>query len=161
MNHFHSRTTIVGSAPMFGVPQQTMTSMFEQGYAHTAPNFSMPNPGVAPYTPGYNGRAYTNPNGNYQASYTTVAYTDPISLPGSSAGFLPKFAYHNTMWHNMLGQPKFSGFGYETPPQFSFSLQLIDMTPTRATVEPGADPNHLTNQLATMLIESFSIEPKG
>jgi hypothetical protein len=28
MNHFHNRTTIEGSAPTFGMPQQTMTSMF-------------------------------------------------------------------------------------------------------------------------------------
>jgi hypothetical protein len=35
------------------------------------------------------------------------------------------------------------------------------MTPARATVEPGVDPNNLTNQLATILRESFSIEPKG
>jgi hypothetical protein len=30
-----------------------------------------------------------------------------------------------------------------------------------ATAEPGTDPNNLTNQLATILRESFSIEPKG
>jgi hypothetical protein len=35
------------------------------------------------------------------------------------------------------------------------------MTPTRAMAEPGADPNNLTNQLATILRESFGIEPKG
>jgi hypothetical protein len=35
------------------------------------------------------------------------------------------------------------------------------MTPARATVEPGVNPNNLTNQLATILRESFSIEPKG
>jgi hypothetical protein len=39
--------------------------------------------------------------------------------------------------------------------------QLIDMTPARATAEPGADPNNLTNQLATILHESFGIEPIG
>jgi hypothetical protein len=33
--------------------------------------------------------------------------------------------------------------------------------PTRATTEPGADPNNLTTQLATILCESFGIEPKG
>jgi hypothetical protein len=32
--------------------------------------------------------------------------------------------------------------------------------PTRATVEPDADPNNLTNQLTTILHESFGIEPK-
>jgi hypothetical protein len=35
------------------------------------------------------------------------------------------------------------------------------MTATRATVDPSADPNNLTNQLATILHESFDIEPKG
>jgi hypothetical protein len=35
------------------------------------------------------------------------------------------------------------------------------MMPARATTEPGADPNNLTNQLATILRESFDIEPKG
>jgi hypothetical protein len=28
MNHFHSQTTIEGSAPTFGMPQQTTTSIF-------------------------------------------------------------------------------------------------------------------------------------
>jgi hypothetical protein len=31
VNHIHSQTTTEGSAPTFGVPQQTMTSMFGQG----------------------------------------------------------------------------------------------------------------------------------
>jgi hypothetical protein len=31
----------------------------------------------------------------------------------------------------------------------------------RATAEPSTDPNNLTNQLATILCESFDIEPKG
>jgi hypothetical protein len=35
------------------------------------------------------------------------------------------------------------------------------MTPAQATTEPSADTNNLTNQLATILSESFSIEPKG
>jgi hypothetical protein len=35
------------------------------------------------------------------------------------------------------------------------------MMRTRATAELGADPNNLTNQLATILHESFGIEPKG
>jgi hypothetical protein len=48
----------------------------------------MPNPVPTLYTPGYNDRTYTNPNGNYQTPYTTVAYTDPIPLPGSLAEFL-------------------------------------------------------------------------
>jgi hypothetical protein len=35
------------------------------------------------------------------------------------------------------------------------------MMPARAIAEPGADPNNLTYQLATILHESFDIEPKG
>jgi hypothetical protein len=35
------------------------------------------------------------------------------------------------------------------------------MMPSRATAEPGADSNNLTNQLSTILCESFNIEPKG
>jgi hypothetical protein len=35
------------------------------------------------------------------------------------------------------------------------------MTLGRAIAEPGADPNNLTNQLATILCMSFGIEPKG
>jgi hypothetical protein len=35
------------------------------------------------------------------------------------------------------------------------------MTHARATAELGVDPNNLTNQLTTILHESFSIEPKG
>jgi hypothetical protein len=35
------------------------------------------------------------------------------------------------------------------------------MTPPQATAESGADPNKLTNQLATIFGESFDIEPKG
>jgi hypothetical protein len=93
VNHFDSRTTIAGSAPTFGMPQRTMASMFEQGYIHTAPSFTISNPGLAPYTPCYNGRAYPNPNSSYQAPYTIVAYTDPIPLPDSSLGFLPNHAY--------------------------------------------------------------------
>jgi hypothetical protein len=96
VNHFHSRTTIKGSAPTFGMPQQTMTNMFGQGYTHTTPNFSMPNPGLATYTYGYNGQTYPNPNCNYQAPYTIISYTDHIPLPGSSLGFLPNHAYQNT-----------------------------------------------------------------
>jgi hypothetical protein len=33
--------------------------------------------------------------------------------------------------------------------------------PGRATTEPNVDSNNLTNQLATILCESFGIEPKG
>jgi hypothetical protein len=60
---------------------------------------------------------------------------------------------------NTYGQPEAHGFGFETPPQFP--SRSIDMTPPRATVELGADPNNLTNQLAIILRESFGIEPKG
>jgi hypothetical protein len=35
------------------------------------------------------------------------------------------------------------------------------MTPPHAMTEPGVDHNNLTNQLATILRESFGIEPKG
>jgi hypothetical protein len=34
------------------------------------------------------------------------------------------------------------------------------MMPPRATAEPGTDPDNLTNQLPTILRESFGIEPK-
>jgi hypothetical protein len=34
VNHFHSRTTIEGSTPNLWMLQQTMTSMFGQGYTH-------------------------------------------------------------------------------------------------------------------------------
>jgi hypothetical protein len=54
---------------------------------------------------------------------------------------------------------KSRGFGYETPPQFL--PQPINMTLTWATAKPDVDPNNLTNQLATILRESFGIEPKG
>jgi hypothetical protein len=35
------------------------------------------------------------------------------------------------------------------------------MTTDPTIAEPGADPNNLTNQLATILRESFGIEPKS
>jgi hypothetical protein len=138
-----------------------MTNMFEQGYTQSTPNFSMPNFTSAPYTNGGNDRAYTHASGNFQASYTTVAYTDHIPLLGSSLGFLPNHAYQNTSWFNAYGQPEVGSFGYKILPQFPFRPQLIDMTPARAMVEPGADSNNLTNQLAIILHESFYIEPKG
>jgi hypothetical protein len=109
MNHFHSQTTIEGSAPTFGVPQQTTVSMYGQGYTHTAHSFTTPNPGSAPYTSKYNGWAYPNPNGNYQALYTTVAYIDPIPLSGSSLGFLPNPAYQNAPCFNTYGQLEANG----------------------------------------------------
>jgi hypothetical protein len=67
VNHFRSQTIIEDSAPTFEMPQQTTASMFGQGYTHTAPSFSMPNLDSALYISGYNGRAYPNPKGNYQA----------------------------------------------------------------------------------------------
>jgi hypothetical protein len=65
VNHFHNRTTIKGSAPTFVVSQQTMVSIFGQGYAHTSPSFSMPNFTSVPYTPGGNGRTYAHASDNY------------------------------------------------------------------------------------------------
>jgi hypothetical protein len=93
MNHSHSRTTIEGSVSNLGMPQQTTASMYGQGYTHTAPSFTIPNPSSTPYTSGFNGRAYPNPTSNFQALYTTVAYTGPIPLLGSSLGFLPNHVY--------------------------------------------------------------------
>jgi hypothetical protein len=161
MNHFHRWTTIQGLTPTFRMPQQTTASMFGPGYTETAPSFSMPHFSSAPYTPWGNGRTYANTSGNYQVSYSIVSYTDPIPSPSSSLGFFPNHAYHNAMWFNAYGQLEADNFGYETPPQFPFRSQPIDMTPTRATAEPCTDPNNLTNQLATILQESFNIEPKG
>jgi hypothetical protein len=76
----------------------------------------MPNPGSASYTSEYNSWTYRNPNGNYQAPYTTIVYTDPIPLPSSSLGFLPNHAYQNVPRFNAYGQPEADGFCYETPP---------------------------------------------
>jgi hypothetical protein len=104
---------------------------------------------------------YPNPSSNFQAPYTIVAYTDPIPLRASSLGFLPNHAYQTLPRFNAYGQPKAGDIGYETPPQFPFRPQPIDMTPIRAIAEPGVDPNNLTNQLAAILRESFDIEPKG
>jgi hypothetical protein len=95
MNHFNSRTTIVGSTPNFGMPQQTMANMFGQGYTQTTPCFSMPIFTSAPFTPEGNNRTYAHASVNNQAPYSTVAYIDPIPLPSSSLGFLPNHAYHN------------------------------------------------------------------
>jgi hypothetical protein len=81
VNHFHSQTTIEGSAPSFEMTQQTTINMFGQGYTQTAPSFSMPNITSAAYTSGGNGRAYAHANGNYQVPYTTVAYPDPSHYP--------------------------------------------------------------------------------
>jgi hypothetical protein len=110
-NHFHSWTTIDDLAPTFGMPQQTTSNMFAQGYTQNAPSFSMPNFSSSPYTPRGNGRTYANANGNYQAPYSTVAYTDPIQLLGSSMGFLPNHTYHNMTWLNAYGQSEVGSFG--------------------------------------------------
>jgi hypothetical protein len=121
----------------------------------------MPNFTSTSYTSRGKDRAYAHASSNFQAPYTTVAYTNPIPLSGSSLGFLSNHAYQNSPRFNAYGRPKASGFGYETPPQFLFRPQPIDMTSARATTEPGTDPNNLTNQLATILHKSFGIEPKG
>jgi hypothetical protein len=76
-------------------------------------------------------------------------------------GFLPNHAYRNAPCFNAYSQSDVGGFGYKTPPQFPFRPQLTDMMLARATAEPSTDPNNLTNQLATILCESFDIEPKG
>jgi hypothetical protein len=49
----------------------------------------------------------------------------------------------------------------QPPPQFPFRPQPVNMMPARAIAEPNEDPNNLINQLATILRESFGIEPKG
>jgi hypothetical protein len=90
-----------------------------------------------------------------------MAYTDSIPLPGSLMGFLPNHTYHNVMRFNAYDQPEASDFGYETPPQFPFRPQPIDMMLAQATTELCTEPNNLTSQLATILHESFDIEPKG
>jgi hypothetical protein len=109
----------------------------------------------------FNGQAYPNPSSNFQAPYITVAYNDHIPLPDSLLGFLPNHAYQTPPHFNAYDQLKAGGFDYETPPQFLFRPQLVDMTLARAAAEPGTDPNNLTNQLATILRESFDIKPKG
>jgi hypothetical protein len=127
------------------MPQQTTASMFGQGYTQTVPSFSLPNFTSASYTPGGNGRTYPDASSNYQAPYSTIAYTNLIPLPGSSLGFLLSHAYQNTSCFNAYVQPKAGGFGYESPPQFPFRPQPIDLTPAQATAEPGVDLNNLIN----------------
>jgi hypothetical protein len=70
----------------------------------------------APYTPGGNDRIYAHTSGNYQAPYSTVAYTDPILFPGSSLGFLPNHFYQNATQLNAYGKSEADNFGYDTPP---------------------------------------------
>jgi hypothetical protein len=134
-----------------------MTILYRQGYTHTAPSFTILNPSSIPYNSEFNGRAYPNHSGNFQTPYTSVAYTNPIPLLGSSIGFLPNNAYRTTPRFNANGQLEDGGFSYETLPQFPFRPQLVDMMPARATTEPSADPNNLTNQLVVILRESFGI----
>jgi hypothetical protein len=95
------------------------------------------------------------------ALYTTVAYIDPIPLPGSSLVFLRNHAYQILPRFNAYYQPETGSFGYETPGQFPFRPQAVGMMTAQAMTKPGADPSNLTNQLATILRESFGIEPKG
>jgi hypothetical protein len=118
VNHFHSRTTIKGSTPTFGMPQQTTSSMFGQGYTQTTPSFSLPIFTSASYTPGGNGQMYLHANSGYQAPYSTIAYTDSIPLLGSSLGFLPNHVYQNAPRFNTNGQLEADGFGYEARRNF-------------------------------------------
>jgi hypothetical protein len=76
-------------------------------------------------------------------------------------GFLSNHAYQNSPRFNAYGHPEAGGFGYETLPQFPFRLQPIDMMSARAMAEPSVDPSNLQNKLATIICESFDIEPKG
>jgi hypothetical protein len=71
---------------------------------------------------------HTHVSVNYQTPYTTVAYTDPTPLPGCSLSFLPNHAYQHAPRFNVYGQPKADSFGYETPLQFPFRPQSIDLT---------------------------------
>jgi hypothetical protein len=138
-----------------------MASMYGQWYTRITPSFTMPSHSLTPYTSGFNGRAYPNPSRNFHAPYTTISYTEPIPLLGSSLGFLPNHASQSPPRFSAYSQPEAGSFGFETPLQFPFRPQPVDMMPTRATVKPSTDPNNLTNQLATILCESFGIEPKG
>jgi hypothetical protein len=76
-------------------------------------------------------------------------------------GFFPNHAYRTLPRFNAYGQPDAGSFGYETSQQFPLRSQPVEVMPARATVKPGVEPNNLTNQLATILRESFGIEPKG
>jgi hypothetical protein len=142
-------------------PSSTCTVNFAQTNTHTSGPTAGDSTTLTPYTSGFNGQAYSNPSSNFQDMYTTIAYTDPIPLPGSALGFLRNHAYQTPPCFNAYGQPKADGFGYGTPPQFPFIPHPVDMMPGRATTKLGVDPNNLTNQLPTILRESFGIEPKG
>jgi hypothetical protein len=95
-----------------------------------------------------------NTNDNYQASYTTVAYTNPIPLPIGLARTWLNYANHTT--NNTMQFPTFvpldrDGYSYETLLQFPFRSQPVEMMPTRAMAESYVNPNILTTQLATIL----------
>jgi hypothetical protein len=60
-------------------------------------------------------------------------------------GFLLNHGYQDTPRFNTYGQSEADDFDFETLSQFPFRPQPIDMMPPPATVEPGADPNNLTN----------------
>jgi hypothetical protein len=64
--------------------------------------------------------AYPNPSGNFQAPYTSIAYTGPIPLLGSSLGFLPNHAYQTLPCFNAYGQSEASSFGYATTTTIPF-----------------------------------------
>jgi hypothetical protein len=59
------------------------------------------------------------------------------------------------------GQSEYDGFGYETPPQFLFRPQPVEMMSAPSMAEVCADLNNLTTQLVTILRESFSIVSEG
>jgi hypothetical protein len=86
---------------------------------------------------------YLRASSSYQAPYSTIAYTNLIPLPGSSLGFLLDHAYQNASCFNAYSQPKVGGFGYETPPQFPFRPQPIDVMLAGTTTEPSADLNNM------------------
>jgi hypothetical protein len=159
MNHFYSRTTIDGSAPGYVIPCRLRPTCLGRD-THVTPSFSMPNPSSASYTVGYNGRTYANTNGNYQASYTTVAYTDPIPLPYGSVARWSNYTNNNTIWYTTYDPPDHDGYCYGTHCNF-FRPRPVEMMPARATTQLCADPNNLTTQLTTILREAFGIEPKG
>jgi hypothetical protein len=100
--------------------------MFGQGYMQITPSFSMPNFSSAPYTPKGNDRTYANTSGNYQAPYSTIAYTDPIPLPSSSIGFLSNHAYHNATRFNAYGQLEADGLAMR--PSRNFLLGRSQLT---------------------------------
>jgi hypothetical protein len=93
--------------------------------------------------------------------YTTIPYINPIPLPGSSAGCWLNYTNNNTMWYTTYGPSDHGGYSYKTPLQFPFRPQTVEMMPAQATIEPCTDPNNLATQLATVLRETFDIEPMG